>query len=133
MTQSLWKIARIFYGLPLAITGLIYLTKPQGTVESLVSFIPGGLFLIYVAGFIWVILGLAITFDIKTRLASWGVLILLGFYLMMIHIPAAYTGEYLNVVWFELLRNLSLMAGAVFLLSYPQKNKSEENLLFEKM
>jgi uncharacterized membrane protein YphA (DoxX/SURF4 family) len=126
MNKNLWNWARLLYGLPLSITGLIYLFKPQGTVETLTSFIPGDLALIYVAGFWWFVFGLCITFDFKTRYACFGVLMLLSMYMIMIHIPAAYNGEYLNIVWFELLRNLSLMAGAIFLLSVEHNYQSQK-------
>jgi hypothetical protein len=35
----------------------------------------------------------------------------------MIHIPAVYTGEYLTIVWFEFLRDLSLLGGALLLMA----------------
>ncbi len=117
MANRWTKLAKYLYSIPLSITGLIYLINPQGTVESLTSFIPGGLVLIYIGGFLWLALGVAIALDIKTRWASWGIISLLSAYLIMIHIPAVTSGEYLNIVWFELLRNVSLMGGAFFLLA----------------
>lgn len=117
MANRWTKLAKYLYSIPLSITGLIYLINPQGTVESLTSFIPGGLVLIYLGGFLWLALGVAIALDIKTRWASWGIISLLSAYLIMIHIPAVTSGEYLNIVWFELLRNVSLMGGAFFLLA----------------
>src|ERR1700688_4449905 len=116
MWHSYWKLGKWLYGIPLSITGLIYIFRPQGTVESLTSFIPGDLWLIYVTGSLWLILGLAIAFDFFARYAMWGVFILLFIVQMMVHIPAAYTGEHLNIVWFELLRDLSLMGGALIVL-----------------
>jgi uncharacterized membrane protein YphA (DoxX/SURF4 family) len=115
---------RVFYSIPLSITGFIYIWKPQGTVESLTSFIPGELALIYGAGVLWLILGLLIALNIKTRLAIWGIIGLLSAYFIMVHIPAIYTGEYLNIVWFELLRDLSLLGGA-FLIMSNQLNEQE--------
>src|SRR5271170_3561042 len=90
-----WFWGRILYGIPLSITGLIYITKPQGTVESLTSFIPGGLALIYIGGILWLALGLAIAANIKLRFVSSGIIALLCAYLVIIHIPAAAAGEYL--------------------------------------
>lgn len=117
MSRGFWNVGRFFYSVPLTITGLIYIYKPQGTVESLTSFIPGELRLIYVAGVLWVILGSLIALNILTKYATWGVIGLLALYQIMVHIPAVYAGEYLNVVWFELLRDLSLMGGAFFILA----------------
>lgn len=118
---------RILYSIPLSITGFIYLWKPQGTVESLTSFIPGELTLIYVAGVLWLVLGLLIALNIKTRFALWGIISLLSAYFMMIHIPAVYTGEYLNIVWFELLRDLSLLGGAFLIMAnIVQEQESEQ-------
>lgn len=125
MAKNLWFWARIFYSVPLFITGFIYLFRPQESVETLTSFIPGGLSLIYVAGGLWVILGFMLIFNIKIRFASLGVITLLGAYQMMVHIPAIYTGEYLSVAWFELLRDLSLMGGAFFILA---STKLEETI-----
>lgn len=121
MGHNYWFWGRIIYALPLSITGLIYLIKPQGTVESLVSFIPGGLALIYVGGALWLALGLALAANIKTRLVSASIIGLLCVYLMLIHIPAATTGEYLHIVWFELLRNVSLMGGALLIFALGPK------------
>lgn len=131
MSENWFKWAKITYSIPLSVTGLVYLLYPQGTVESLVSFIPGGLSLIYGGGILWLVLGLLIALDIQTRYASYGVIILLSIYFMMVHIPALTTGEHLNIVIFELLRNLSLMGGAFFILgleaSKPSAVKQEES------
>jgi|SRR5579871_3548275 len=126
MSSSWWNWGRIVYSVPLAITGLIYLWKPQGTVESLTSFIPGELGLIYVAGVLWITLGLMIAFNVKTKFATYGVITLLSCYQMMVHIPAVYTGEHLNVVWFELLRDLSLMGGAFFIMAVEAHAQQEQ-------
>lgn len=117
MSRNWWNWGKIFYSIPLSITGLIYIFKPQGTVETLTSFIPGGLALIYLTGVLWLALGLAIACSLWIRYATWGVIGLLLALQIMVHIPAAYSGEYLNIVWFELLRNLSLMGGAFFILA----------------
>ena len=77
MSQNWWTFGRLFYSIPLSITGLIYVFFPQVSVESLTSFIPGGLALIYVAGALWVILGIMIAFGLWTRVAAFGVIGLL--------------------------------------------------------
>ena len=117
MSQNWWTFGRLFYSIPLSITGLIYVFFPQVSVESLTSFIPGGLALIYVAGALWVILGIMIAFGLWTRMAAFGVIGLLLAVQIMVHVPAAYTGEYLSIVWFELLRDVSLLGGAFFILA----------------
>lgn len=131
MVNSWWMWARIIYSLPLAITGLIYVYKPQGAVESLTSFIPGELNLIYAAGFLWIILGLMIAANIQVKFASWGVIGLLAAYQIMVHVPAVYTGDYLNVVWFELLRDVSLAGGALFILASLRKEETSDELVEE--
>lgn len=123
MDKKTWNIGRLFYGIPLSVTGLIYLFKPQESVESLTSFIPGGVFLIYVAGFLWFFLGASIAFDFKTRFASQGVVFTLALYQIMVHIPAATAGEHLPVVWFELLRDVSLIGGALFIWALSRKEE----------
>ncbi len=125
MSQIWWDWGRILYSIPLCITGLIYILKPRNAVENLTSFIPGELGLIYVAGFLWIVLGVMIACNIKTKYATYGIIALLCAYQMMVHIPAVYTGEYLGVVWFELLRDLSLMGGAFFIMAVESH---EENV-----
>lgn len=127
MENNLWKWGRVLYSVPLALTGIIYLAQPQQSVETLTSFIPGGLSLIYLAGALWFVLGLLIALEIKTRYAAWGVVIILGFYQIMVHIPAVYTGEYLYVVWFELLRDVSLIGGAFFILCFDHFRQKHTN------
>lgn len=127
MAQSWWVWGRVLYSVPLAITGLIYLINPQGTVESLTSFIPGGNALIYVGGVLWLIFGLAVALGFFRKYALIGIIGLLCAYLIMVHVPAATAGEHLNIVWFELLRNLSLMAGAFFLLMVEEKSQGPSN------
>ncbi|OPZ23872.1 MAG: hypothetical protein BWZ03_00360 [bacterium ADurb.BinA186] len=131
MSYSWYKFGKIIYSIPLSVTGLIYLVNPQGTVETLTSFIPGGLALIYFGGVLWLLFGLAIAFNFFTRFAAWGIIYLLGAYVIMIHVPALTTGEHMNVVLFEFLRNLSLMSGAFFILSVeaPAHKKAERKLL----
>lgn len=137
MSHNWWFWGRILYGMPLSLTGLIYLIKPQGTVESFTSFIPGSLALIYVGGFLWLALGLAIACNIRIRFVSKSIITLLCVYLVMIHIPALTSGEYLNIVCFELLRNLSLMGGAFFIMALDdpahalnQAPKKEEQTVY---
>lgn len=129
MVKNWWNWAKIAYSIPLGVTGAIYLWQPRSTVESLTSFIPGDLNLIYFAGGLWILLSLMLAFNIKTQLAAYGVIALLGAYLVVIHIPAVYTGEYLTIVWFELLRDLSLMGGAFLILaveSYVEEPSHQE-------
>jgi uncharacterized membrane protein YphA (DoxX/SURF4 family) len=117
MSRNWSKIGRLIYGIPLILVGFIYVCNPQGALETLTSFIPGDLGLIYVAGVMWVILGSMIVFNIKAEYASFGVIGLLSAYQIMVHVPAVYTGEYLTVVWFELLRDVSLIGGAFFIIA----------------
>ena len=126
MSKIWWNWGRVVYSVPLGITGLIYLWQPQLSVESLTSFIPGELKLIYVAGVLWISLGFMIAFNIKTKLATFGVIALLGIYQLMVHIPAVYTGEHLTIVWFELLRDFSLMGGAFFILAMQAHIEGQE-------
>lgn len=128
MAHSWWVWGRILYSIPLAATGIIYLVNPSGTVESMTSFIPGGHALIYVGGILWLALGLASAFSFRPRLASLGIIALLCAYLILVHVPAATSGEYLNVVWFELLRSLSLMGGAFFLMAVEGHHMKPEQM-----
>jgi|HubBroStandDraft_1064217.scaffolds.fasta_scaffold1342681_1 uncharacterized membrane protein YphA (DoxX/SURF4 family) len=123
MSQNMYNLGRIIYSIPLSITGLIYLLKPQNSVETLTSFIPGELNLIYLAGAMWLVLGLLLAFGYKTQAVCYSVIGLISAYLIMVHVPAVYTGEYLYVVWFELLRDLSLMGGAFMILAMVPKEE----------
>lgn len=125
VSYNWFKWGKIAYSIPLSLTGLVYLINPQGTVESLTSFIPGGLALIYVGGFLWLALGLAIAANFKTRYAAWGIIYLLSAYVIMIHVPALTAGEHLNIVLFELLRNISLMSGAFFILALEAPSRKK--------
>ncbi len=117
MSHIWWNWGRVLYGIPLSITGLIYIFFPQASVETLTSFIPGGVILIYFAGVLWVFLGLFIALNWWTRYMAWGVIGLLLAIQIIVHVPAAYTGEYLAIVWFELLRDVSLLGGAFFVMA----------------
>lgn len=131
MSQNWWKWGKIIYSVPLSITGLIYLVNPQGTVETFTSFIPGGLNLVYLGGVLWVMLGLSIAFNVFARWAAWGIIYLIGAYVIMIHVPALTAGDHMNIVLFEFLRNLSLLGGAFFILAVePAPKKAEEKHLF---
>ncbi|MCA9507210.1 MAG: DoxX family membrane protein [Myxococcales bacterium] len=125
MSESLFKYARIIYGIPLAITGLIYIINPQGTVESLTSFIPGGLNLIYFFGTVWLVLGSMIALGFYTRYAAWGIIFLISAYIMMIYVPALTEGEHQSIVLFEFLRDLSLMSGAFYILGIHAQWRKE--------
>lgn len=123
MSKNWVTWARIIYSVPLVITGIIYLWKPQEAVESLTSFLPGGTSLMLVAGGLWLIFGGMIALNIKPKWGAWGVIFAIAAYQIMVHVPAVYTGEYLVVVWFELLRDLSLMGGALFILAFLHKDE----------
>lgn len=115
--------ARLIYSLPIAFTGLIYLLSPQETVESLTSFIPGDIYLIHIAGFFWLCLGFMVACNLLVKWASLGLVMLGGAFLVMVHIPAAFNGEHLLIVWFELLRELSLMGAGLLIFNYYGQEK----------
>lgn len=134
MYKSWIFYGRLIYSMPLGLTGIIYLINPEGTLESLTSFLPGDSALIYVAGALWVFFGMALALNFRPILASYGVIGLICAHLIMIDIPAATTGEHLNIVWFELLRNLSLMGGAFFIIAQEKRQlRIQKKLLPQAM
>lgn len=125
MSKNLVNLAKALYGIPLFLTGVVYLLRPQEAVESLTSFIPGGLSLIYIAGVLWLLLGVLITLGIKTYYAAWGVVFTLLAYQVLVHVPALYTGDYMTIVLFELLRDISLLGGAFFIIAIARFEEEE--------
>jgi uncharacterized membrane protein YphA (DoxX/SURF4 family) len=100
---------------------------PKESLETLTSFIPGGVSLIYVAGFFWVALSIAISINFYVRWSSLGIILLISGYLILVHIPAAYSGEHLPIVIFELLRDVSLMGAAMIIYLREPKIIKEQS------
>ena len=103
-------ISRYLFALPFAMFGLMHLMKANDMTGMVPSFIPGGVFWVYITGLALMAAAISIIIKKKEKLATLLLGIMLVIFVLTIHLPG---GE---ASMANLLKDLSL-AGAAFFFS----------------
>jgi len=106
-------IARVLFALPLGIFGLLHFMNSGGMSMMVPSFIPGGVFWVYVTGI--ALLAAAVAIIINRRFASLAALLLgvmLLIFALTIHLPGVMNPEMMMSAMPNLLKDTALAGGA---------------------
>jgi uncharacterized membrane protein len=116
LSQSL---LRVIFAIPFAVFGVMHLMaadKMQGMVPS---YVPGGVIWVYITG-VFLILGAAgFIINKSVKLASYLLGGLMLIFILTIHLPVVMGGDQNGMG--SLLKDLSMMAGALFIGSSSSK------------
>lgn len=106
-------VARILFAAPFGVFGLIHLGSGPQMANYVPSFIPGGVFWIYLTGL--AMLGASISMIIKkfAKLSSFLLAVMLGIFILTIHIPGLGNEATMQMSLTNLLKDLGLAAGAL--------------------
>lgn len=103
--------ARVLYGLPMAIFGLFHFTSANDMAGMVPSFIPGGVFWVYLTGLALILAALAIIIQKKARLACLLLAAMLIIFVLTIHLPGL--GENMQASMPNLLKDTALAGAAL--------------------
>jgi putative oxidoreductase len=104
-------VARVLFALPFGIFGILHFMnadKMAGMVP-----VPGGAFWIYFTGLAMVAGCIGIITKIQGKWASLGLALLLLLYTLFVHGPLAFNPATMQAQFPQVLKNISLMAGAL--------------------
>ncbi len=123
-------IGRFLFALPIGLIGLNHFLMKDVFLGMMTSFIPGGGFTILMTGAILIILSVSIMINKYIQLSCYVLAALLFIFICTIHIPGLYGSNY-QLALFGLLKDASLMGGALMIAAYfkraeTQKEKSLE-------
>jgi putative oxidoreductase len=106
---------RILFGLPFGILGLNHFFMKDFYLGLLTSFIPGGAYTILLVGFAMIAASISIIFNRYIKIACYSLAFLLLLFILTIHIPHILTAANSTVGMIELMKDLSLMGGALMI------------------
>jgi putative oxidoreductase len=115
MKNLIALLGRIFYALPFAVFGVMHLMHAHEMAGMVPHWIPGGVIWIYVTGVAMIAACVAIITKIKGMQASLYLAILLGIFVITIHLPALQGADphQSQMTMISLLKDISLMGAAM--------------------
>ncbi len=116
-------VARIIYGIPFVVFGLMHFMKAKAMIGYVP--VPGGVFWVYLIGLALIAAGVAIIIGKMVRLASLLLALLLLIFILTIHIPGIMKPEMMQTEMTMLLKDMALMGGALLLAGiYEEEGKA---------
>ncbi|KAA3615582.1 MAG: DoxX family protein [Calditrichaeota bacterium] len=106
--------ARYIFAIPFIIFGLMHFMAGGEMAGMVPSFIPGGVFWVYLTGLALVLAGISLVIKKKDKLAALLLGIMLILFVLTIHLPSVMGGN--QMAMSQVLKDLAL-AGAAFAFS----------------
>jgi putative oxidoreductase len=116
-------IGRILFGLPFGILGLNHFFMKDFYLGQLTSFIPGGGYTILLVGFALIVASVSIMWNKYIKIACYCLAFLLLVFILTIHIPNIFLTSTSTVGMIELMKDLSLMGGALMIAENTKENE----------
>lgn len=115
---------RILFALPFAILGLNHYLMIDFYTGMLSSFIPGGVYTVFLTGFLMIAASVFIIMKKFVKEATLTLAILLILYIVTIHVPHLIQGvlDYKTVLM-AMLKDVSLLGGSLLILSMCNAEK----------
>ncbi len=111
--KNLNTIGRYLFTVPFAIFGLMHLAKASDMAGMVPTFIPGGVFWVYVIGIALLLASASFILQKKVYLAGLLTAALMFVFVLTIYLPAVIGGDVIAMS--GLLKDLGLAGGAVML------------------
>ncbi|RJE75142.1 DoxX family membrane protein [Reichenbachiella sp. MSK19-1] len=108
--KALPTLGKFIYSIPMMIFGLFHFMGAKGMTGMIPSYIPGGVFWVYLTGVALIAAGLGILIGKKGRLAAQLLGLMLVLFALMIHLPGATSGDQAATAMF--LKDIALGGGA---------------------
>lgn len=121
-----YRIGRLLFALPFGIFGIIHFYTASDTVFMVPDFIPGGIVWVYLTGIALIGACVCIVAQIRVRLVSLLLALMLLIFALSVHLPEILAGTQNALP--NLLKDLSLSGGALFLAALYE-GEEEEDLL----
>ncbi len=116
MKQLTTTVARILFAVPFLVFGLVHFMKGSQMAGYVPSFIPGGVFWVYLVGLALIAAAVSILIQKKAKLACLLLAILLMIFVLTIHIPGLFSDNPMQaqLAMTMMLKDLALSGAALF-------------------
>lgn len=121
--KNLTTIGRILFAIPFAVLGLNHFLFLNFYIGNISSFIPLGPYTIMLIGVFLIMASISILFNKYIQLSTILLAILLFIFIITIHIPGLFDPKQWQVALIELLKDTSLMGGALLVAGMVRENK----------
>lgn len=111
---------RIVFAIPFAMFGMMHLVMAGNMAGMVPSWVPGGVLWVYVTGLALVAAAVSIISKKQIYLASILLAVLLGVFVMTIHLPAILGGD--QMAMGSMLKDISLVGGALLIAGLYKDN-----------
>ncbi len=114
MKQLTTTVARVLFAIPFLVFGLMHFMKGGDMVSYVPSFIPGGVFWVYLVGLGLVAAAVSIIMQKKAKMACLLLAIMLMIFVLTIHIPGLFNDATMQMSMTMMLKDLALSGAALF-------------------
>jgi putative oxidoreductase len=113
---------RIVFAIPFAIFGMMHLMMAGNMTGMVPSWVPGGVFWVYVIGMALVAAAVSIISKKQIYLASLLLALLLVVFVMTIHLPGLFNEATMQMAMGGMLKDISLAGGALLIAGLFKDN-----------
>ena len=118
--NNLKNIGRIMFAVPFGMFGMMHIMMASNMTGMVPSWVPGGVLWVYVTGMALVAAAISIIAKKQIYLASVLLAVLLGVFVMTIHLPALLGGD--QMAMGGMLKDISLAGGALLIAGLFKDN-----------
>lgn len=116
-------VARILFSIPFLVFGINHFMMADKMKFLVPSYVPGGIFWVYLTGAALVLAGISIIAKWQGKLACLLLSILLLTFILTIHIPGMGNPETMQMALIGLLKDIGLVGGALLLAGIFENEK----------
>lgn len=118
--NNLKNVGRIVFAIPFAIFGMMHFMAAGDMTGMVPSWVPGGVFWVYVTGVALIAATISLITKKRIYLASLLLAVLMGVFIMTIHLPAIIGGDQMAMP--SLMKDMSLAGGALLIAGLFKDN-----------
>jgi putative oxidoreductase len=126
--KKLTTVGRILFAIPFALFGINHFLMLNYYLGMLTSFVPLGAYTIVLTGIMMIAASLSIITKVLVKLSTLLLAFLLFVFIITIHIPHLFTDADKTITIIALLKDISLMGGALMIAGiYAEEEKPVNN------
>ena len=114
MKQLTTTVARVLFAIPFLVFGIMHFIKGNAMAGFVPSFIPGGVFWVYLVGLALIAAAVSILMQKKAKMACLLLAIMLMIFILTIHLPGLFNDASMVMSMGNMLKDLALCGAALF-------------------
>lgn len=122
--KNITTIGRILFALPFALFGINHFIMKDYYLGMLTSFIPLGAYTIFLTGLMLIVVSISIIIKKYIKFSTIILAVILFLFIATIHIPHLINGSDQTVTLIALLKDISLMGGALMIAGIYSEEES---------